>query len=220
MLTTHTTVLLAVSLLSTLVYTCSLNSYSKGYAAAPASFQFYNLCASLVSALVLLATGGWTGGTSPYTLLLGTVFGTVTALSAVFNLKALHIGPMSYTTVLVTSSMLVPTLAGRIGWGEQVSFLQYTGIVLMLISIALSTDKHKGNNTVSARWLAYCMAAFAMTGMIGVLQKIHQTSPYRLCFRQSLVCGGARSFPNHTFFLPDQSCCFWPVGWEPSGRTS
>lgn len=179
MLTTHTTVLLAVSLLSTLVYTCSLNSYSKGYAAAPASFQFYNLCASLVSALVLLATGGWTGGTSPYTLLLGTVFGTVTALSAVFNLKALHIGPMSYTTVLVTSSMLVPTLAGRIGWGEQVSFLQYTGIVLMLISIALSTDKHKGNNTVSARWLAYCMAAFAMTGMIGVLQKIHQTSPYR-----------------------------------------
>ncbi len=173
-----TTILLAVSLLSTLLYTCSLNSYSKGYA-APSSFAFYNLCTSLLAALVLLATGGWIGGTSPYTLLLGSVFGAVTALSAVFKLKALQIGSMSYTTVVVTSSMLIPALAGRIGWGEQVSFLQYIGILLVLASIVLSTDKGEKDKAASGRWLVYSLVAFVMMGMIGVLQKIHQTSPHR-----------------------------------------
>ena len=65
----------------------------------------YNGVGCIVSAAILFLWGG-IGSVSLFTLLLGILFGIITSLQAVLNLKALEIGPLSYTTVIISCSTL------------------------------------------------------------------------------------------------------------------
>jgi drug/metabolite transporter (DMT)-like permease len=46
----------------------------------------------------------------------------------------------------------------------------------MFFSIALSTEKNTGEKNISFRWLLLCLGAFITNGLIGVMQKIQQSS--------------------------------------------
>lgn len=52
------------------------------------------------------------GSLSLFTVLLGIVFGVVTALRNVYNMQALSTGPMNITLMITTSSTIIPTLSG------------------------------------------------------------------------------------------------------------
>lgn len=114
--------LLAFSIIITLAYNLLRNSFSKRYVQNQADFQLFNLACSIVSVVVLLAMAFLSNAAPPslYTLLLGLVFGIFTALAALFNMQALSCGPVSYTTLIVTSSMIIPALSGWALYGETV----------------------------------------------------------------------------------------------------
>jgi len=116
---------------------------------------------------------------SVFTVVLGIVFGLVTALQQLMNLKALEIGPLSYTTVLMSLSTLIPTLSGALFWKETIHPVQIVGIVLMMGCFLLSISFQRGEKKASLRWFAYSMIAFLCTGCIGVMQKWHQNSEYK-----------------------------------------
>lgn len=143
-----------------------------------AMYQFYNAVISIISALVLIVVSD-NLKISAYTILLGIIFGVITALQSVFNMKAFEKGPYSYTTVIVSLSTIIPALSGYFFWDEMISSVQVIGILLMLLCFICSVNFNGEKKKSSVAWLVYTFITFVCTGLIGVMQKIHQKSAYK-----------------------------------------
>lgn len=142
----------------------------------------HNICTALTMLAGAIVLCMWSGeiSVSSFSFYLGIAFGIVTALSTVFTLKAMATGPWSYSTVIISMSTFIPALSGLLFWGESIAPLQIVGMVCMVGCILFSTEFKKGNGQKkSLVWLLYCAVAFVSVGLIGVMQKIHQTSAYK-----------------------------------------
>ena len=158
------------------------NQYCKKEIQSNADLNIFNAASSALSAVVLAVValiGGSLCVPSLYTLLLGVIFGIVTALGAVLHMKALETGPLSYTNVIVPCGMVIPSLAGSLFFGEVISTGQFVGMALMLFSIVCAVDSSDTQNGMSMKWLLLCLGSFLCSGMVGVMQKVHQSSEYR-----------------------------------------
>ncbi len=135
----------------------------------------FNVVGCLTAAVILLCWGGF-GTPSVFTTVMGVVFGAVTALQGITTIAALQVGPMSYTSVIISFSTLISALSGIMFFGESLGWSQVVGIVLMLASFVLATksDGKKAN----LKWLFLCLIAFVATGGVGIMQKVHQSSEY------------------------------------------
>ncbi len=138
----------------------------------------YNTLASVTAAIVLFYMNGFSLP-SLFTVVLGIVFGIITALQQVSNIQALKLGPLSYTTVIASLSTMIPTLCGAVIWGEHIAPVQWIGILLMVGCFLLSVSSDAEQKKTSARWLIYCAVLFVCTGGIGVMQKWHQNTVYK-----------------------------------------
>lgn len=147
-----------------------------------ADIYTYNALSSLFAMATLVVVGLLLGELtipSTYTILLGVVYGLLTALCAVAGLMAFEIGPLSYTTVITSCSMILPALSGLIFWKEPIALSQIIGVGFMLASFACSVDSKNDRAGASVRWLLLCLGAFASSGGVGILQKVHQSSPHQ-----------------------------------------
>ena len=226
--------LLLISVAVTLTYNLIRNTFSKQHAKSGMDFQLFNLVCSIVSMLTVLLTAGITGAAAPslYTLLFGVVFGVITALNVLFGMQALERGPASYTTLLITASMMIPALSGWVLFDEPFSWIKLAGMGLVLISVLLSVTRDSGERRASLRWLAVCLLAMLFTGLIGVLQKVHQSSSHsgeRMYFLvvafavstvysgAALLIGKARSGHCRISLSPRGAVCWMAL---VSGRSS
>lgn len=138
----------------------------------------FNAIGCLTAAVILLCWGG--GGTpSVFTVVFGVVFGAVTAFQGIANIAALQVGPMSYTSVIISFSTLISALSGVMFFNERLGWAQIVGIVLMLTSFVLAAKNGDDEKKANFKWLFLCLITFAATGGIGVMQKVHQSSEYR-----------------------------------------
>ena len=138
----------------------------------------FNAVGCLTAAVILWFWGG--GGTpSVFTVVLGVVFGAVTAIQGITNIAALQVGPMSYTSVIISFSTLISALSGVMFFDESLGWAQIVGIVLMLASFGLAAKRDGDEKKANLKWLFLCLIAFVATGGIGVMQKVHQSSEYR-----------------------------------------
>ena len=171
-------ILLAVSMSACLIS----GILTKDYAARSGGDLFLrHLFLAITRALcvaVFLLWGGL-GQVSSYTLLLGIAFGVVTELQGILSLRALGIGPYSYSTVLFSLSTLIPALSGALFWNEPLNAFKIVGIGLMVAAFFFSVNRESDEKKASLRWLIYCVLVMLLTGAIGVMQKIHQSSDYR-----------------------------------------
>lgn len=179
-------VMLALSMSMSLFGSVSRKLFAKNTTGSSAGIFWLSSVSSVMSALVLLLMGGFRHA-SVFTWLLGSAFGIVTMLQTVFQMRALETGPMSYTMVMIYCSTVISAVSGAIFWNEQIQIAHVIGIVLMLISFALAVKKQPGEKGVSLRWLLLSLGAFATTGGIGVMQKLHQSTQYKGELNEFLV---------------------------------
>lgn len=170
---------LAISMTAAQLVGITRKLYSNKHGHYAPSHNIIVAMCSLVAALVLFFWNGCKLDISPFSLWLGIAFGVVTATSTVFNMKAMAIGPWSYTTVIISMSTLMSAVSGTLFWDEKITFLQCIGMALMVACILFSTELKGNNKKKSLKWILYCAAAFITCGGIGIMQKIHQTSPYK-----------------------------------------
>ena len=158
------------------------NIIQKYYASKSASgFLPVFLCnaiSGIISAVVLLCWGGF-GTVSLFTALLGALFGLVVCMQGVATLLALRVGPMSFTTVIISFSTVLTALSGAVFWGETLKPLQIVGIALMAVSFIFAVEKKSDEKSGSWKWLLLCLLAFVCSGGVGLMQKIHQTSVHK-----------------------------------------
>lgn len=191
--------LLAVSMLACLLCGIITKLFTQRYGDRSVVQHFHNALVSLISGIALLALGGLPDA-SVFTIVLGLVFGLITALQKITTLQALSCGPYAYTTVISCLSTLIPALSGAIFWQEHIAPVQYVGIVLMLGCFVLSVNVSGEQKKASLKWLLYALAAFLCTGGIGVMQKWHQSTVYKMELDAFLIIAFAFSFLYSTVF--------------------
>ena len=99
-------VTLIISLLAALCGGIAKKFYTERASSVLSGGFIFNAVSCLSAALVLLCWGG-IGTASVFTVGLGVVFGAVTALQGITNISALQLGPMSYTSVIISFSTLI-----------------------------------------------------------------------------------------------------------------
>ena len=174
-------ILLAVSILSSIL-ACAIarNDFSKKCVSHIGDLYLFNTASAFLSLVTLTAISLVKGDLcipGAYTAWMGAMYGMATALLTLLNMMALQTGPLSYTNTIIFCAMVIPALSGMVLYSESVTFGQYAGIALMLLSFVFSMDKKSDTRGMSLRWLFLCLGAFLFNGAVGVLQKVHQNSP-------------------------------------------
>lgn len=142
--------------------------------AAGDSYRFnsvaYILCIIIFAFLAVRGQVSW------FSVGLGLLYGIMNAVSNGYSMRAYGAGPMHLTILCCTSSMIIPTMSGVFFFGEDFSLIKFIGIIALLFFIYFTVGKGEDDKKVNKKWLMYCAFAIVSTGMIGVLQKIHQGS--------------------------------------------
>jgi drug/metabolite transporter (DMT)-like permease len=95
---------------------------------------------------------------------------------------AMKIGPWAYTAVMMSLSTVIPALSGSIFWNETLTVNHILGIGLMLVCLILSVKNDRSDTNQkknNLKWFLLSLIASLCTGGIGILQKLHQSSPYK-----------------------------------------
>lgn len=173
--------LLIISFVVTVISYTTNSLYAKKISSTKSDFYFFLVTQAIVGGITVLLISDKIETISAYSVLLGILFGTVCTMQNLTYLKALAIGPFSYTTVMVSLSTVIPTLSGCVFWNEAISAAQIIGIILMVICIALSPEStsDSDNKKASVKWILLALSSTVLNGAVGVLQKVHQSSSYK-----------------------------------------
>lgn len=142
----------------------------------------FNSFVSLVWLAVLaILNGGAAISVSAW--LWGAAYGSVTAAFLLCKMQALSTGPVSITSFIGCSSLILSTAFGVIYFHEAVSTIQIFGVVLLLFALLLTIGKSDSNDAnekkASAKWLIWCFLFCLCSGAVGIIFKLHQSSPSR-----------------------------------------
>ena len=173
--------LLVLSLFSTVLNNALQNDVGKRLASNGQGLRCYQICSFSVSFLIFFCIACF-HSFSVFSMLLGFLFGAMTFLGTYFRILALSSGPMHITILITTASMLIPTLSGCLFFHEAFSIFRLIAVVILIGFLYLATSGGKKEEypvTVRKKWLLSCSLAFFGIGMVGVLQKIHQSSEHR-----------------------------------------
>ena len=170
--------LLLLSLLASAAGTVARKYYTDKSGTGVASKCIYTAGSCLVAALCLAIVGDMMRP-SLFTLLLAILFGAMTALQGIAMLSAMRLGPVSYTMMFASFSTVITALSGALFFHETLTLLKGFGILLMLISFVFAAEKKSDHEKANLSWLLLCIVVFLGTGAIGLMQKVHQTSPHK-----------------------------------------
>jgi len=171
-------ILLAITLMASLVGGITRKHTISKLQNKNVMYYVFNFVISFVTAILLILMSGDLNA-SPFTWVLGIVFGVTTAIQTVYYLKAFDIGPFSYTMVIASLSTIIPALSGFLFFNETISFVQIIGMFLMVICFIFSVDFKANDKKASFKWLFYTVVVFIMQGAIGVMQKWHQNTAFK-----------------------------------------
>lgn len=133
----------------------------------------------MVFCFVMFAVLAIKNGLSVYSIVLGIVFGFAMLINNTFGMLAFANGPMNVTDLIVTASMLMPAVSGAVLYGEKFSIPKLISTLFLIYFIHLCVKTEKGGAKINKKWLLFTALAFLSQGAIGVMQKIHQSSPHK-----------------------------------------
>lgn len=162
-----------------IISSVSQSASNKKFTQVSNSGVVFNAIKATVSAILLLAIAlAW--GFTPHlpTVFYGIGYGCLLSLSMFCGYKALELGPLSITSMLVAFSLILPLLYGVLFCGESLNLLKYIAFALVFIAIILANaDKfaQKGKKTENYfLWVLFVLITFTSNGTFAIVQKIHQ----------------------------------------------
>lgn len=142
------------------------------------------------SAFVLFALVGVWGFTfHKETLIISALYGVALALSMHFGYKALEVGPMALTSLIVSFSVIIPIVYGLGFSGEVLTLFKGLGFIFLVGAIILTNIKKGGDvsSKVNLKWLLYVFLTFFANGICSVLQKYHQEQFPKMYSREFML---------------------------------
>ncbi len=124
----------------------------------------------------------------------GLLYGLSLCLSMYAGYRALGLGPMALTSMLVSFSLLMPLLWGIFVRREPFGALKGAGLALLLLSLLLvnahslrPAPKTERSASGQGLWLLFVAVTFLCNGVCSILQKEHQTAYPSLYNREFML---------------------------------
>ena len=173
--------LLALSIILTVSKSSAYNTYAKKSSPSIFSTFCFNALSYGAAAIILFSiTLFGEISLSLSTVICAFCYAVIVISLQTVSIVAMKSGSMSTTAICVMYGMIIPALAGPIFWKEPFGVLQGVGMALMLASLWLLNDNKKTENThkkaFSKTWIILALVAFILSGMAGVMEKIHQST--------------------------------------------
>ena len=105
------------------------------------------------------------------------LYGILMAISMYAGYRALCLGPMAITSMLVSFSIIIPLCWGLTMGNETLKPLQIIALVLLFLTIVIiNADKLKQDEkkTSYSLWFFFVSLTFFVNGINSILQKQHQ----------------------------------------------
>lgn len=162
--------LLAVSTVLFSLQIVFTQCYQRGEGSDIRASMRFNFGTAATGAAIMLIIGRFKPEFTAFAGALAVLNACMTILSVYFGIKALSVVDIStYTLFLMLGGMLLPFLFGIIFYEEEIGAAKITAVVLLFIALLLKAEggeKHKG--------IPYCLLAFVLNGMNGVVSTLHQ----------------------------------------------
>ncbi len=132
----------------------------------------------IAGALAYMISGRFLFDLTAVQLISAMMFGVFFAGAVLFSASCYLCGPMSLTSVIVNSSVIVPVLYSCVSLGESVTSAQIIGCGLLIITFILSALNSENGNQKRAniKWLIFVLIAFLSNGITAVIQKVYKIS--------------------------------------------
>lgn len=95
-------------------------------------------------------------------------------LAVTFWILAIKNGSLALTALIVSYSLMIPTIFGIVFFDEALRVTIIIGIILLLISLFL-INSTKGIAKPTKKWIIFAAIAFFSNGMCSIFQKLHQS---------------------------------------------
>ena len=179
--------MVTVTYLSVILATVTQSAAAKLYHRREGSAAVFNLIKAVTAALLLalMTLGGFTLHLP--TVLFGLAYGACLAASMYAGYRALCLGPMALTSMLVSFSVAIPLVFGITVGKESLKPLHLLGLLLLLGAMILTNadklfcKRGGGSDGITrkgsryALWLFFVGTTFLCNGIASILQKQHQT---------------------------------------------
>ncbi len=125
------------------------------------------------------------------TMVFGMGYGIFLSVSMYMGYRALCVGPMALTSMMISFSVLFPVLWGILVQKEQVTFLQCIAFLLLFSALLLvNADKFRQKQKADVnyrKWFLFALVTCLCNGACSILQKEHQTAFPSMYSREFMV---------------------------------
>lgn len=189
-------ILLTISILFAVVNNLLLHSSkTKGFRGI-GDILFFNSMVSVVWIIILSVMNGG-ADISASSWIWGIIYGSVMGAFLLCKMQALATGPVSITSFIGCSSLLLSTAFGIIYFKESISIIQVLGVAFLLFALFLTILKGKPDSSASVKseksWPVWCALFFTCSATTGIIFKLHQSSPVRNEVNQMMLAAAITS---------------------------
>ena len=173
--------LLVASIVLAVCKSSLYNSYAKKNELSWFSlFSFNALSYGVAAVISLIGVLVASQSLSPMTVLCAFFYAVIVISLQTASITAMSLGTMSTTSLFVMYGMIIPAAAGPIFWKEDIGPLQIVGMIMMLVSLWFINGRSptKEGKKIN-KWMLLAIVAFLLSGMAGVMEKIHQSTRAR-----------------------------------------
>ena len=166
----------AIHLVVTIIFLLTQSVLRKMYSeqtksAGVYTFSVFSALGALLFFLVTLKNPIWDLRILPYAI----AFSVGYLSSGIFGLKAISVGSLSLTSLIVNFSLIIPTFYGLLFLGESGSIFFYIGVATLLVALVL-VNKSSESTPITGKWLLFVTIAFVGNGMCSLSQTLQQNA--------------------------------------------
>lgn len=159
-----------------ILFSVTQSATTKLYNKACDNSVFFNLVKSASAFTLMALLGFWNFTFHTGTMFFGLGYGVSLCVSLYSGYKALCLGPMALTSLIVSFSVTIPLIYGFVFCEENFTKYKLLGFAFLVVAIIFANlNKKKSQNVLSGKWLMFVMFTFITNGICSVLQKMHQT---------------------------------------------
>lgn len=107
------------------------------------------------------------------TFLYGLVFGILFCTASAMSAKAMSIGSMALSSVIMNMGLLIPILYSVIFLHEELTLLHLVGFILFCVSVTFSAFNGKESKKANLLWLVVVFIGLISNGLTATIQKIY-----------------------------------------------
>lgn len=170
-------------LLTSIVLSTGRNIFSKRISKMPFGSRefFLHQCVIFIFggiAITVLGQISWES-ISHITLICAFAYGIALICAQWFYTSALSHGNTALCSTVYSMGFIIPTVSGALFWSENFTVIDFFGVLLAIAAILFSKSSSKNSDkATSKRFFVPLFIALLCSGILGIIQKIHQKSQY------------------------------------------